>query len=144
MPVTTATSADGEASGFQTLAIVPDAVSGGYVLIVQPPPGSNQTQVSIPVSGTQIVAGSTIALARNTSSNEDGEALTVAITSNSAENEAHIKEVEMTDDSLSLTKIKQERVENEKPNDISVYDFDEGLFLYIYLLFYFILYYFFK
>jgi len=102
-------------------------VSGGYVLIVQPTSGSNQTQVSIPVSGTPIVAGSTIALTRNASSPEDAEGVTVAtIAANSAENEAHIKDVEMSEDNIPLTKIKQERIENEKPNDISVYDFDEG------------------
>lgn len=79
----------GDSSAFQTVAIVPDGESGGYVLIVQQPSTDDQ-----PVVTTQQLVQETLS--------------TKPIQSASR-----------------LGRIKQEKQESEKTNDISVYDFDD-------------------
>ncbi|KAI1301900.1 Transcriptional repressor CTCF [Halotydeus destructor] len=91
--------------GYQTVAIVPDGASGGYVLIVQPSAGQNQTQVQLPVGSTS-----------NSMLTNSSQVLTADL----------VQEKDHIDDIRTPTnnRVKKEK-ELEKPNDISVYDFEE-------------------
>lgn len=88
----------GEASGYQTVAIVPDGESGGYVLIVQQPQQQQPTQQQ-----------------DHSSSNQQQQQPSQPSVSKA-----------QTRQTSRLTRIKKEKSEPEKPNDISVYDFDEA------------------
>ena len=94
------TSGNNAESGYQTVAIVPDGDSGGYVLIVQQPQTSDANQTAITT-------------ATNTSVN------TTANTS--ASTAATPKTPKQTQSRLK--RIKQEKKDSDRPNDISVYDF---------------------
>lgn len=126
------------------MAIVPDSSGGGYVLIVQPTgAGGNATgQVQVPVSGAPVSVSSVIS---NTTQNAVSLSHLNSLSNSALSQEATATAVssipspttscgdtKMDSDMVStpLTRIKQERLEAEKPNDISVYDFDDGLLIF--------------
>jgi hypothetical protein len=93
------TVANSDQTGYQTVAIVPDGDSGGYVLIVQQPQQPNDAnQSSISPQTTNTNANNST----NTNANKTSKQM-----------------------QTRLKKIKQEKKELERQNDISVYDFDE-------------------
>lgn len=105
--VVTQTTAGGDANGstsaYQTVALVPDGNSGGYVLIVQPT--NQQGQVTIPT---------TVAL-------EDAQAASSTANLETDENSEEVNKESNGDDA--------DATENEAGNtnnSISVYDFEEG------------------
>ena len=85
-------------TGYQTVAIVPDGDSGGYVLIVQQPPTTDSSDApSLQTSQTTATTS------------------TAGVTTT-----PKTKQIQNR-----IKRIKQEKKESERPNDISVYDFDE-------------------
>lgn len=88
--------------GYQTVAIVPDGSGGGgFVLIVQPQTG----QVGLPVSQ----GAASLAIAPNEQVDQ------------ASDKESHVQ----TLPNPPTIRVKKEK-DAEKPNDISVYDFDDG------------------
>lgn len=120
------TGADGD-EGYQTLALVQDGNSGGYVLIVQPGQGQNQgQQVQLPASlaGSSIVTTSSSTGAQHITLNAESLGLsgsqgqvTVAI---SADGKL------LPDDAIDNHSVSKDDVNDRTNNDISVYDFEEG------------------
>lgn len=112
MPTTVAATGSGDAGGgYQTVAIVPDGSSGGYVLIVQPGQSVQQGQtLQLPVG-----AGGANLITTNSQ-----------IVTGSVVTEKDVDDVPAPT-RPRLTRVKKEK-EVEKPNDISVYDFDEGTY----------------
>lgn len=97
-----ATGASGE--GYQTVALVPDGSNGGYVLIVQPTAGQGQVQLPV-AAGNQVLT--TVVEKENAPSTPATRSSTRVKKSAAATAAAAV---------------------DEKPNDISVYDFDDGKF----------------
>ena len=93
------TSGGNSESGYQTVAIVPDGESGGYVLIVQQPQTSDGSQPNLSAATTS--------------------------SANTATTSAATKTPKATPSRLK--KIKQEKKDSERPNDISVYDFSNAV-----------------
>jgi hypothetical protein len=95
----TASTSGAPDAGYQTVAIVPDGDSGGYVLIVQQPQTSDANDTPVTTQTT-------------TSAKSAGSA--AKSTPKSAKQMTRIK------------RIKQEKKDaSDRPNDISVYDFDD-------------------
>ncbi|RWS24170.1 Zinc-finger double domain containing protein 12-like protein, partial [Leptotrombidium deliense] len=126
---TVATTDPADGTGYQTLALVPDSAGGGYVLIVQPTAGQAQGQVQIPVTGNaspivttgsqSISLPSGISVAAVTSSLSTSAAMGVLTADCEPKNDKRNSQLS------SLTRIKKEKSDSEKQNDISVYDFDD-------------------
>ncbi|RWS04673.1 Zinc-finger double domain containing protein 12-like protein [Dinothrombium tinctorium] len=120
----------GEATGYPTLAIVPDSESGAFVLIVHQAGGQTPGQVQIPVtaavSAPIVTSGSqsTLALPSGISvavpTNITTTPATVGLST-----ESETRTEKRNSQNSVLTRIKKEKLESEKPNDISVYDFDD-------------------
>jgi uncharacterized Zn-finger protein len=117
---------DGD-EGYQTLALVQDGNSGGYVLIVQPGQGQGSgQQVQLPASlaGSSIVTTSSSSGTQHITLNAESLGLsgaqgqvTVAI---SADGKL------LTGDSIDADSLTKDDVHDRANNDISVYDFEEG------------------
>ncbi|RWS19874.1 Zinc-finger double domain containing protein 12-like protein, partial [Leptotrombidium deliense] len=123
----TATTDAADGAGYQTLALLPDG--GGYVLIMQPSVGQAQGQVQIPVTGNaspMVTTGSPtislpsgISVAAVTSSLTPSAAVSVLTADCEPKNDKRNSQLS------SLTRIKKEKSDSDKQNDISVYDFDD-------------------
>lgn len=114
-PTTVAATGTTDGSGYQTVAIVPDGSSGGYVLIVQPQ-GTPGGQVQVAGGGqvlTTVVEKENTPAAPATRASGRGKKGKQAAAAAAAEAAAAAAAAEQ---------------ELEKPNDISVYDFDDGEF----------------
>ena len=103
--------ADG-ASGFQTVALIPNQ-SGGYMLVVQQPGGGDGTQVQLPAAAASaLLSGAGILSAEE---DKDG-----------ADEDAEMPPPPPTRKrNARSARIKQEK-DTEKANDINIYDFEDG------------------
>ncbi|XP_054160506.1 transcriptional repressor CTCF-like [Oppia nitens] len=102
------TSGTGPDGAYQTVAIVPDQENGGYVLIVQQPTTSDATEPTITTPTTiQTAVPTKPAISSSTATTKS-----TPKTSNKMQ--------------TRMKRIKQEKKDSsERPNDISVYDFDD-------------------